>query len=185
MLACRGHQQVASWLAHSPSPPFPTSSPRGGGAGTRRMRSRPKADVCIAAGRTLKSPRGARGILAELERRRAGGNRGGLDWLTGTAAVTALRASLSGGLPEWRGQALRKLRVYPQTHAPFEALAEPLAPCEGSSFSTKHVSKKAALGRAPGPRFRAQTPSFPLFLGVDKPISSPSLNYSPEEGRGV
>lgn len=58
--------------------PLPATSPREGGAGTRRMRPRPLADACVAAGRTLKSPGGALGILAELKRRRAGGERGGL-----------------------------------------------------------------------------------------------------------
>lgn len=90
-----------------------------------------------------------------------------------------------GDFTEWTSQALRKFRVYPQNPTPFETLVEPLAPCERSSFSTKHVSKKAALRRAPEQRSRAPTPSFPLYLGVDKPISPPSLSYSPEEGRQV
>lgn len=60
------------------------------------MRSRPKADVCIAAGRTLKSPSGARGILAELERRRAGGNRGGLE-----LAHWDCDCHCSSSIPEW------------------------------------------------------------------------------------
>lgn len=137
------------------------------------MRPRPKADVCIAAGPTLKSPSRARVVLAELERRQAGKEHDchSAPSIPGTSRVDELGpAEAAGAAP-----APRPFRSFRGTSRP------------GRAFIIYHKARfqKAALGRAPGPRSRALTPSSPLFWGVDTPLSS-SLNSSQgTEGRQV
>lgn len=157
---------AACRLAQRPSPP---GAPREGGLEPEECVPAPKADVGVAARRALKSRGSARGALADLDRRRAGQGHGChcAPSIPRTSQVDEPGSTEAGG-------------AVSAPH-PFRSTRGASRPGgERSSLSTKHVSKKAALGRAPEPRSRARTPSPPLFRGA------PGLNSSRgAEGRQV